>query len=657
MAGDGSNKKNRTAWSQREPGRAAPSPFPDPILDDVLPGTPAGLLPRKAIEGGADVKISDWGNAPGDGEIEKVELQIARQGSSEYVPVEEKVIEFPTTFPQVITLPSSFLNDPEHEGSYKLRYKHTNWVETESFSNDVPLVIDKRAPNYPETPARASLDIGKGPVFDSTLAGKTDIVATLVEPKGSKEGVTVAWAWVKDSLPADPEHFVPDGAEPLTDDRTINVPVDLIKSKSDGQYAFGYTLISKAGYSSPVSLYDLIPVALGELPVAPLVMPQVPEAVDGSIDREDALAGVYVEFPRIPNGKPTDEIEITWGTQALEYRTPVGANPAKFSLPMPASHLKQAYGAATAAVDTPVFYTVYRGGVPFASEKQTVSVDFSTTGPVNPEWPDPINPTLKVPEVYGQSEVKNELVAADENNALRADIVLVDPLVAGDTYQLKWNDVDIGAPYVVAADGAADPSKPISIDLTDSWDVIKRQGNSAQLPVHYTLSNATRTNHQESDRAKVKIEFLTVDLPVAVAQQTIGAKKRLTCNSLKYEGDKVGFHYLIPASDYLKAGMTVELQWRAYNTYAAPVEIESAAKSQSYGPITAEEARDGFIWFVEPYEVHILPTYGGQADQEGKAVVTYTLQVNGKPATSPVSDNGVVLSAASGTCSLEPPAP
>lgn len=652
MAGDGSSKKTRTTWSQRQPGRNEPKAFPSPVLLDALPGNPAGLLHRTVIEKGTEVRIDDWGMKAPDGRSELVVLQIAHHDSAEYKEVARKSVEFPATFPQTIAVPPSFLNDPDNEGRFKLRYEHTNWTQVKAYSEDVPLVIDKHAPNAPDAPQRASLDIGKGPVFDKTLEGKTAVVATLVEPTGEKEGVVVAWAWVKDTLPSEPEKFVPDGSEPLAEDRKVDIPVTLIKSRPDGEYAFGYTLISKAGYMSPVSSYELIPVALGELPVTPLAKPHVPEADDGSVDRDDALAGVYVEFAHIANGKATDEILITWGNNPLAYRIAVGTNPERFSLPMPASHLKSEYGSATAEVDTEVYYTVYRGGVPFISEKETIKVDFSTTGPVNPEWPDPINPALKVPEVYGESDVKNELVETDEDGPLRADIVLVDPLAIGDTYQLKWNGVDIGAPYVVEAEGEADPDTPISIDLEPHWDVIKRQGNSAQLPVHYTLSNANRKNNQESGRAEVKIEFLSVDLPVAQAQD-VAFENYLTCNSLRLKGEAIGFNYLIPPSEYLKAGMEVSLQWKAYTTYDKPVEVPAAAKSQTYGPITAEEALNGFVWFIEPYAEHILPTFGGPLDQTGKAEVTYTLQVNGKPATSPASDHAVALPQGGGTCELD----
>jgi hypothetical protein len=144
-----------------------------------------------------------------------------------------------------------------------------------------------------------------------------------------------------------------------------------------------------------------------------------------------------------------------------------------------------------------------------------------------------------------------------------------------------------------------------------------------------------------------------VTLPSAIPQNLINA--RLTCRSLHHENGKVGFQYLIPHSDYLKEGMTVEVEWKAYHTYNNPVLIPAAGKTARLGPISADEVINGVIWFVEPYNTHILPTWGGPADQAGKAEVVYTLEVNGQPAPSVPSDTQVVLSAGSGTCDLTPP--
>jgi hypothetical protein len=169
--------------------------------------------------------------------------------------------------------------------------------------------------------------------------------------------------------------------------------------------------------------------------------------------------------------------------------------------------------------------------------------------------------------------------------------------------------------------------------------------------VTYTLTNPDHNNPQEPEElTEVEILFLTVDLPVAEPQNLI--RDRLTCLSLVVEGGKTGVQYQIPPSDYLKAGMTVEVEWKAYSTYAAPVPLPDAGKIATLGPISPQEEIEGVFWLIEPYDVHLLPTWGGPLDQIGKGEVIYTLKVGGVDVSSPPSDTEVALSAGAGTCVL-----
>ncbi|NMY39450.1 MULTISPECIES: hypothetical protein [unclassified Pseudomonas] len=652
MARKDNKQASQPAWAHRVAGRAVNVSVKDPVVRGVIAGNPAGLLERKLLDKGIEVEIPDWGQQPPPNEADKISLRIARVGSSDYVDLKTETYPSPITgFPQIITIPSDFLLDTSNEGPFELWYVHFNYVETETASSRVPIVIDKIPPNFPDVPGKVTFGFGGGPIFDTTLNGLTDIEGTVPSWTGAAEGDQIAFTWLPDKLPEDPENIDPIDVVPGTDGK-VKIPVATIKALPDGRYCCGYTLIDKAGNRSLISAYDLIPVALGDLPPSTMVSPTVPEASDGIINRADAYTGVHVEFPRIPNGKETDEIEIVWGSNPVSIRTPVGVNPERFSLPVPIMHMKDEYGVNTGEVDTPVYYTVYRGGVAFESEKQTVvKVDFFKPGPENPDWPDPTNPALLAPKVFGQSGVENVLEANDEDQPIRADITLVAPLADGDTYQVYWNGKAIGIPYIIdTANDTAGDTVPIDLD----WDVIKPEGNSAKMPVHYTLSNSAAAHNDDSSVvAHVQIDFLKINLPLAEPQNLIGSTtKRLTCRSLVIEGGEIGFHYLIPPSDYLKSGMTIDVEWKAYTTYGNPVLVPGAGLSETLGPISDVEAANGVMWFVGPYDTKILPTWAGPTDQEGKGEVTYTLSVNGKDETSAASDTGVVLSAGGGTCDL-----
>lgn len=654
MASDGRKQQPMPVWSQRVPGRNAPKAFPPPDVNNVtLPGQPSGLFPRTSLDKGITLKVSTWDNLPAPGEKEYIRLQIARAASEEYEQVAEvEYIQGTTTIPFDITIPSDFLLKNENEGAFKIRYEHENWVGTPAYSSDVPVFIDKTPPNGTVAPGKMTFAITP-PFTDINLAGLTFVEGTIPAWTGAGEDDKVAFAWVKDKLPDDPNDIVPIDVVELEVDRKVKFPIDVIKASEDGNYCAGYVIIDKAGNRSRISLYDLIPVALGMFPPLPLPPLNVPEAEDGSVDRADAVRGVHVEFLKILHAKPTDNIAIIWGAKELPYRTPIGSNPPDLmSVAVDWAHMRDEYGTKTGLVSTPVKYQLYRGSVLLGEVSGSVMVDFSMTGPVNP-LPEPGNPAIHTPEVFGESDVANKLVAGDQGKRVYAKIELYDPLTDGDVLQVYWNGKVIGTPRPIDT-ATESPGDKIEIDL--DWVVIEKEGNDPKMPVTYTLTNPAHSNPQEPKTpAEVEIEFLTVTLPLAVPQNLING--RLTCRSLHFENGKVGFQYLIPPSDYLKEGMTVKVEWKAYHTYSAPVPVLPAGKTATLGPITPDEALNGVIWFVEPYATHILPTWGSATNQTGKAEVIYTLEVGGKPVPSVPSDTQVVLSAGSGTCDLTPPTP
>lgn len=642
------SKQSLPAWSQREPGRNGPLEFVKPDVSTVtMPGNPPGLFPRASLDAGIGLQVTAWATLPPDGETETVTLQIARAGSDEYEDVASvDYTQGASTFPLPITLPADFLLKDENEGAFKIRYQHVNWVGTPAESEDVLVFIDKTPPNGTTAPGKITFSITP-PFTETNLVGLTDVEGTIPAWTGAAEGDKVAFAWMKDRLPEDPNDIVPIAVVELGADRKVKFPVDLIRSLGDGGFCGGYTIFDKAGNRSRISLYDLIPVALGTQPPLPYPAPSVPEAVPkGYVDRNDALQGVHVEFASILYAKSTDEVEIIWNGVALAYRTPIGSSPGNtISIGVNWEHMRDQYGAATGAVSTPIAYKLYRGILELGGASATVMVNFETTGPGNPDpWPG--NPSLLPLEVFGKSNVANKLVASDENELIEAVIELVAPIADDDEYQVLWNGVPIGDPYVIDTTGDTAGDK---IRIALDWDVIRRQGNNSKMPVTYSLSNPAIANPQEpKNPTEVEIEFLTVNLLPAVPQHLVSG--RLTCLSLHTEDGKMGFQYLIEPSDYLKEGMMVDVEWKAYTTYAAPELVEDAGKTATLGPVTAKEATEGLKWLIEPYEKHLLPTWGGPADQAGKGEVIYTLVVNGEPVPSPASDTMVVLSAGSGSC-------
>ncbi|MGE8149932.1 hypothetical protein ACQKP5_01635 [Pseudomonas vancouverensis] len=652
MASDG-RKNSLPAWSQREPGRADADPFPEPDVSEVtLPGLPPGLFPRASLDTDITLKIPAWPTIPSDpSDKEAITVELARVGTSNYEEVDKvEYVPGTTPLPVVVKIPSTWLLKDENEGAFNLRYFHENYLGTPSPSDPVLVFIDKIPPNGTAAPDKLTYTFTP-PIVDATLTGVTDLEFTVPAWTGAAEGDKVAFTVVAGKLPDDPNDIVPIDIVELGADRKIKFPVAGLKNLPDGDYCFGYVVVDKAGNRSRISNYDLIPLALGTFPPNPYPPLNVPEADDGVVDRADALQGVYAEFLKILHAKATDSIEIIWGTEALPYRTPVGANPPnKMSINVIWEHMRDQYGAATGPVLTDVEYKLYRGSVALGGAATKVNVDFSHSGPVNPD-PGPGNPSLDPLEVFGESDVANKLIASDENKPVVARIKLYDPLTEDDTIQVFWDGEPIGSPYNIDPD-AENPGDEIDIDL--DWAIIRKHGNNTKMPVTYVLTNPAFGNPQEPKIiAEVDITFLTIDLPEAEPQDLFN--NRLTCRSLHFEGGKIGFRYLIPPSDYLKAGMTVGLEWRASHTYASPVEVPAAGKKATYGPISDTEAKNGFLWFIEPYATHILPTWASATNQIGKGEVRYTLDVGGVAQPSPFSDTQVGLTQGAGTCDLTPP--
>jgi len=654
MAGSDKKEQQLAAREAASDGTAPLAVQSPDVSQIVLPGNPVGLIPRARLSTDQTITIEVWdGTLPTNPAFsETFRLQIARRGSGEWttLPPELTYTGGSDWVPLQFKLPSSYMLDPENEGAFDLRYEHVNYFEVPDQSPPVPIHIDKVPPNSSIPPAKMGFSFTP-PITDATFGTDDFLEFTIPAWTGDSADVQVAFGWLKGELPEDPADIDLIGPQPILVGGKVQIPKDKFVAAGDGACCGGYVLIDKAGNISPLSLYELMSVALGPTPTpVPLPPPQVTDATGGELLRSDIVnGGVIVRFGRITNGKPTDEVAMKWGGVEVANRIPVGNNPQIHSFFVPWEHIKTQYGAATGPVDTDVQYIVYRGLVPYASATTTKTCDLSNAGPENPN-PEPGNPNLKPVAIVGESDVENELIDTDEDKEVLAKIELVAPLADGDTYQVMWNGTPIGAPYVVdtANDTAGDV---IEIDL--DWDVMRGEGASAAMPVWYTLSNADHKNPQEPQiRTSVKIDFLVFRLPEALPQHATGSGI-LTCNSLRWDatGTLFGMEFRIPPSSFLKAGDTVVVGWKAFTDFENPVEVPAAAKTHTFTNITEQQATSGIIWLIEPYAAHLLPTWSKPVPL-GKCEVTYT--ITGKPALPSPTNTPIGLSQGEGSCNVPP---
>ncbi|WP_240337703.1 MULTISPECIES: hypothetical protein [unclassified Pseudomonas] len=651
----GSNEKEQRTSNETESGGAEPFEVQDPVVQPPpLPGLPVGLIRRADLDTGLTTTITTWGGGPiPAGMTEYFRLQWARADSDEWELFEEHSFTGGDTWvPLVFRIPSSFLLDSEHEGPFDLRYQHENYVGTPDASGRTLIHIDKTPPDGGRIPERM-IFTAVPPITDASFGANDYLEATIPPWTGDQTDVKIAYGWIKGELPERPEDVDLIGPEPIDPNgtRTVRIPKDKFIAAGDGMCCGGYVLIDKAGNISPLSKYELMSVALDPLPLPPLDEPTAADATGGELLRSDIVDGnVLVNVPHVTRGKETDTVVVKWKTREITPGTPVGSNPSGgINIPVPWSVLWAEYGSTTTgAVDTPVSYTVLRGVEPFGSEVATVRCNFSGAGPVNPD-PEPGNGGLKVVTVVGESGVDNELEESDEDGEIKATIELVAPLVNGDTYQVMWNGAPIGNPRVIdtANDNVGDD---IEIDL--DWDVIRDEGPSDAMPVWYVLTNAAHANPQEpKQRTSVKIDFLVQALPEAIPQHIVN--NFVTCLSLRWNAGNTtfGIEYLIPPSRYLQVGDEVVVEWKAYTNFNSPVEVPTARKIATFSNITKEQVDNGIVWLIEPYDVHVLPTWTNPLPI-GKGEVSYT--ITGKSYTPTPTNTRVALSQGEGSCNVPP---
>ncbi|MBA1205054.1 hypothetical protein G7009_25410 [Pseudomonas capeferrum] len=492
------------------------------------------------------------------------------------------------------------------------------------------------------------------PITDAYFtANPTGIEITLPAYPDQEAGDRYA-LYYSDTVPIAP---YPDPLEAglLPADRKLLIPKAEIEKRDDGHFYIVYLLLDKATNRSRISEVAEVFVNLGNLPTN-LKDPVVPLAADGLIDLADAQAGVTVEIPAFDNHRPTDVIEVTWGTSQL-LTEQIGSRSFPLSIVVPPDRLLAAYGKADSEVVTPVSYRVLRHCVPYGPNSIEVDVDFSVIGPPRPDpdpnWPNPINKLLLAPITKGKvSAVENELHRSDAGQPATLTFALYPSAKNGEVVDFYWDGT-----LVTEATYTVDTSDGPQIEREIPWTYILNAGNKTDLPVYYTIRKALDAgNEQRSLSASVKADAIT-EVPDTAEFQRLFNSRWLNCNSLWEEpnnpaGDPAFKVFVKPLAKYLPNGGAVTMVWSALGGRTGDTEIVPAKKTEAL-TITKAEADKGFHWEIKPYSTHILPIYdpaGMGADGRGR--VHYSLDYEGETITSEAAEALVGLATGSGTCPI-----
>lgn len=450
--------------------------------------------------------------------------------------------------------------------------------------------------------------------------------------------------------------------------QALVVPADYIRKTGNGGIFAIYQLVDKAGNLSFPSIYRTVGVALGDLPdnLLPPRVPLAPDAgkpspIDDLIDVADALTGVTVEIDAFDNFEAEDLINVSWGSSKLGWDR-IGSRTFPLEIAVPHAVLRTEYGMDTTGdKPTKVSYEVRRGTVPQGGGEVDILVNFEIiepdpgTDPI-PEWPDPVNPRLPLPDVYGEgAAIPNALLPEHENKDATLKVNLYQDIKADDVMEFYWRDQKIAeATYTITA--GDNPGDEVTRPVL--WKYIK-DGNNGVVPVHYTVTRTGVPNIGLSGDQDVTVDAITIK-PLAPDYERgpTAPPGWVNCASLFKDQDDP--HPLEPAirivvpdlSEYgLKAGDVVSMQWKAFQgANDIPLPIADLPQDITLGddfPVT------GFTWYVQPYADHILPIYD-PTDIDGSAQITYSFQYQGKRVESSVLIIIVGMHDANGPCPLPP---
>ncbi|MFS2196331.1 hypothetical protein ACCD02_29810 [Pseudomonas sp. Pseusp88] len=418
-------------------------------------------------------------------------------------------------------------------------------------------------------------------------------------------------------------------------------------------------LLDKAGNRSPLSDFVRVDVALGPMPDG-LQLPVVPLAVaDGEINQPDALVGVYVEIPSFNNFKPRDRIEVTWGTKVLDTEE-IGVSPTfPFPIRVPSPVLVGQYDLQVGgAQPTNVSYRILRGSVGSAEQAITIDVDLSYVGPDNPDWPDPTNPSLPTPEVYGKnSNTLNVLTRADAGQVAELKFDLYGPLEEDEVIDFYWGSQLVTEARYIVTD-TDNPGDPITREIP--WDRIRDEGNNPALPVYYSIHAPGSENEQHCVPISVDVDVITVVPDAPDFQGRNPTTNWLTCVSLYADPDnpapgEPGIRVTVPdLSMHLKAGDTVKVTWTPLSGRTGETPIVPAIKSDDI--ILDATTVKGFTWLVQPYVDHILPTYDpeGPGGSNGRGRIQYEFFNGTETLQSGITEEVVAVYNAGGSCPIPP---
>ncbi|NVZ85309.1 hypothetical protein HX836_26185 [Pseudomonas yamanorum] len=336
------------------------------------------------------------------------------------------------------------------------------------------------------------LDLPSNGVTPEYLVTHGGVTLTLPRPIDSRSGDTFKIFYGS----GDPDGQT--GTVPLTGPITYTFTTAQINASGPGDFLLDYQFFDRAGNDTQISIPRTLSVRLSDPPV--LVAPVIPMAAP-LVDKEEAREGVLVSVPAITGFLPNDVVHIFWN--GIEFGTQrLGVTPI-FPFEFVADYATIAAGGSdyTATVN----YEVQRGTDNFPSPNATVDVNLVEPGtPV--VGPGPIDPSLALPVVRGDSAVNNSLIATDLAGVITATFLIYEGHAAGEFIDLYYGmgEGDLASTYTVLGTEA----DTFVVTLPIAAGLIEKYGNG-EIPCWYRVRNAINYKQSRAQDVRVDVFALT----------------------------------------------------------------------------------------------------------------------------------------------------
>lgn len=518
-------------------------------------------------------------------------------------------------FPLNAAIPEPYLRT---QGVFRVAYRV--WItEVLNPETSAPILVylDKTAPNNGQAGNPPALNENTSTIDQAYLVRNNDRVVVRVE------------LWPDARLEDVVEMFLEPSKGPLFDPLArvqiqqshkdqgfveLLIRGDDVRRKANGARVLYYWLMDRAGNRGAISLALPLTVNVA-LPIV-LPAPQVPLAVDGLIDLEDARRGVQVHIPRIADARSGDTLQAYWNGRALAPYTV--APTATWPVRMPVAWAILAADGFNGRTPCAVYYTLTRE-ITSTSSTVTFEVDLSVAGP-DPEGPDPIHRLLRPVVVKGRTG-DNVLTRQDANLPVTVEVALYAMPEPGEVLELYWgNNADAVATYTVKV---GDTAGSVVRFTPVPYSAVLAAGDGPAIAVFYWTFNGVNRQRARDTPVRVNVQPLVGFNPVEFPDATMWGW--INCESKPWNGIRIS----VPGNPRLWAvGDSVEVSWQLFRSITATAPLTDVVFFDPIKLTTAAQVNNGFIFTMARFADLVLQPLkrANEADgrgAEGVAFVSY----------------------------------